>query len=264
MKVAFRSMYRRYAHHYPTIFNAQQRFSVLVKDRIGYIHEDDFHALKLFKLPAKPLCVDIGANRGQSVTSIKTVLPQATIIAFEPNPVTFASLNSVAARRSGVTAVNMAMGLSDGTLQMWIPRWRGVKFDQLASGSLPDATTLAEEIRGYGFPLISAKEIEFDCVNVRETSLDALSLNPDFVKIDVEGGELAVLRGARATLSSAPPLLMIERGCRLEITELLADFGYTRRVYMHATSSLSCSDDRPHINTFFVQRTHVLSQTKFA
>jgi FkbM family methyltransferase len=257
MKAALRSMYRRHAHRYPRLFNAQQRYGVLFKDQVGYVHDNDFHALNLFKLPPEALCVDIGANRGQSVTSIKTVLPQATIVSFEPNPVTFATLKVVAGRRSRVTALNMAVGLGDGVLQMWIPRWRGIQFDQLASGRRPDTTALAEEIRGYGFPSISAAEIELECVSVKRTALDALALKPDFVKIDVEGGERDVLESAQATLRTAKPLLMIERGYRREITDLLADFGYTRHIYRHAVLSLSSSDDRTCVNTFFAQPRHI-------
>jgi FkbM family methyltransferase len=258
VRSVFRTMFRRYATHYPLLFNAQQRYSVLLKDWIGHVHEDDFHALRLFRLRPNSLCVDIGANKGQSVTSIKSVLPDARIVSFEPNPSAFAMLKTVATHRSDVTAYNIAVGMGGGVLEMWIPRWRGISFDQLASSSRPDAITLAAEIRGYGFPLISAGEIEFDCVSVEITTLDALALQPDFVKIDVEGGELDILRGAQGTLRNAKPLLMIERGHRQAISDFLSGFGYTRCTYADGALSF---DDRADLNSLFAQASHLSQLT---
>lgn len=43
------------------------------------------------------------------------------------------------------------------------------------------------------------------------TSLDAhFDVSPDFIKIDVEGFELSVLRGAVRIMSTRQPLLMVE------------------------------------------------------
>jgi hypothetical protein len=55
---------------------------------------------------------------------------------------------------------------------------------------------------------------------------------PDLVKIDVEGGELNVLRGMEQTLARAQPVLLCEihndvgKSQRLELVRLLEDYGY--------------------------------------
>ncbi|MBX3355848.1 MAG: FkbM family methyltransferase [Phycisphaeraceae bacterium] len=68
-------------------------------------------------------------------------------------------------------------------------------------------------------------------VHVPTTTLDALLGSfprPDVVKIDVEGAELPVLRGAESLLRSVRPVLYIEVGDaqRAEATDLLRGHGY--------------------------------------
>ena len=51
---------------------------------------------------------------------------------------------------------------------------------------------------------------------------------PDFIKIDVEGHELAVLNGAKKLISSnTPPMMMVEiQADHREILQILRDCGY--------------------------------------
>jgi hypothetical protein len=49
-------------------------------------HEHDFRALRLLEFSDLPLLVDVGGNIGQSVLSLYTVFPAATVVSFEPNP----------------------------------------------------------------------------------------------------------------------------------------------------------------------------------
>ena len=52
--------------------------------------------------------------------------------------------------------------------------------------------------------------IDSDGVEVRCVTVDSLGLKPDFIKIDVEGYEHKVIRGAAETLKSASPIVMFE------------------------------------------------------
>lgn len=73
--------------------------------------------------------------------------------------------------------------------------------------------------------------------NVAVVTIDSLGLNPDFIKIDVEGYEFDVLRGARDTLEQYRPVLMIEENhlCQryghkeYEVSDFLLSMGYKRR-----------------------------------
>ena len=70
---------------------------------------------------------------------------------------------------------------------------------------------------------------------------DANGLRPRCLKIDVEGGELAVLRGAIATLTSARPDLFIEfaadEPAKRESWQMLRELGYDSMPSASATST---------------------------
>lgn len=72
---------------------------------------------------------------------------------------------------------------------------------------------------------------------VAVVNIDSLGLNPDFIKIDVEGYEFDVLRGARDTLEQYRPVLMVEENhlCKRyghkesDASDFLLSIGYKRR-----------------------------------
>lgn len=88
-------------------------------------------------------------------------------------------------------------------------------------------------------PSFTCKTDQQMCGNRRSITIDsvveALQLEPSFVKIDVEGAEFFVLEGMRRTLSNFRPKMMIEfhplwqpSGCtREQMVQRLAEFGYT-------------------------------------
>jgi len=73
-----------------------------------------------------------------------------------------------------------------------------------------------------------------ETISVPLTSIDeycrSTGLRPSCVKIDVEGGELSVLKGAHETLASARPALFVEvataADAKQELWGLLSDLGY--------------------------------------
>jgi FkbM family methyltransferase len=80
--------------------------------------------------------------------------------------------------------------------------------------------------------------------------LDERGLIPGLIKIDVEGHELSVLRGARRTLESSRPALILEATSTTfpAVHELLTSLGYTGRRYTHDGSvpedGLTAPEDR--------------------
>ena len=80
------------------------------------------------------------------------------------------------------------------------------------------------------------------------------------IKIDVEGGEASVLRGASTLLRQSRPTIIFEsndRGARAELAALLGEHGYaiTRLPWPdNQTPALSASDFGSSIETNFLAR----------
>jgi FkbM family methyltransferase len=142
-------------------------------------------------------CIDVGANLGYYTISLANWIgPSGLVVAFEPFPGNFAILekNVHLNRLQNVILEPSALSGCNGSLQLIY----GVKEQISATPSLG----------GY------AVEGERVSINVPTRRLDdyaaQLGRVPDFIKIDVEGAELAVLEGARRTLAVVRPTLLVE------------------------------------------------------
>ena len=82
--------------------------------------------------------------------------------------------------------------------------------------------------------------------------IDDLTLTPDFVKIDVEGSEMGVLRGMMATIERCKPVFMIEfdPGQATGIADILRPFGYRPYVFDRHASAFRPYDGGEADNLF--------------
>ncbi len=163
--------------------------------------------------------IDVGANLGYfTAVMAQCVGPAGRVWSFEPVPETFEllalckSLNDY----TQVTPIRVALGEGDRSTE--------ITYDKRHSGI---ATFYPDQVGG-----------ETQRVELR--SLDALYAAgevrraPDLMKIDVEGHELAVLRGAREIIRRASPAIVFElneRAARAagwtlaELAEMLLSLG---------------------------------------
>jgi FkbM family methyltransferase len=138
--------------------------------------------------------LEAGANVGAyTLLFAQWVGPAGRVFAFEPDPAAYAGLqqhivrNAVADR---VTAVGAAV--ADGsasTLRLALGESSGIS-RLLPPGETHEATR------------------EVSVVSIDQFCGDR-GLTPQVIKIDVEGAELAVLRGARSTVAAAGPALRL-------------------------------------------------------
>lgn len=165
--------------------------------------------------------IDIGAHVGFYALLAGLANPSARIFAFEPMPGALQRLRRHVGlnRLRNVECLPYAVGEVDGEVDLYFPRGNPVP----CSAGLSAA---------FYAPWAEAMDLmRVSCVTldafVRERKLDTV----DLVKIDVEGTEPAVLRGARATLERYHPDIVCEvlgstRTCDA-LAEELAPLGYS-------------------------------------
>lgn len=136
------------------------------------------------------VAIDVGAYIGEWTRSFKRIFPSARILMVEPQPSHIDRLRAVAAAFNGVELATVLLGAQE----------RGnVPFHMCESAS----SVLME----------SARTTVVSTISVPMTTLDKSTANtvfarPDFIKLDVQGYELEVLRGGEVPLASAEAVLM--------------------------------------------------------
>lgn len=169
------------------------------------------------------LALDIGANRGQSAIRITKLKPDFKIISFEPNPNCQLGLR-IAKFLLGMRFEFRMAGVSDvsGEMEYYEPY-----INSLAIGA--EGTFLFENL-DEEMQARLGKQLEIKKKIVPVLRLDDLKLSPDFIKIDVQGWELNVLRGAHDTICSSHPVLLVERNRHneLETMNYLKQLGYRK------------------------------------
>jgi FkbM family methyltransferase len=140
-------------------------------------------------VPRNGIAVDVGANYGIYAYALANIT--STVHCFEPLSECCAYIEAL--RSDRITVHNCALSDTAGTLRLHIPRIQGRSMRTRASLEEPAGT--------------------FDVREVEVRTLDSFEFpEVDFIKIDVEGVESAMLRGARATLDRHHPSLLIEIG----------------------------------------------------
>jgi FkbM family methyltransferase len=138
--------------------------------------------------------VDIGANEGMiTLMAAKIVGPTGKVIAFEPNPGPRGIVEK-AMRRNGLDWIDLRpFGVSDAraVLPLTVP--------EINSGE-----------GSFGRPVYEAHAMEVIEAQVVVGDDELAEEMPRFIKIDVEGYELHVLRGLRKTLARARPIVTLE------------------------------------------------------
>lgn len=160
--------------------------------RRGYRDDEHLMMLLSWTIAADANCVDVGASAGAILEQFVRLAPQGRHHAFEPIPSAHAALVE---RFPGVSVHRTALADKPGTASFHHVRSR------------PAYSGLRE--RDY------PGEVDVELITVDVARLDDVlpqDYAPTIIKIDVEGGELGVLTGARETLLRHRPLVVFEHG----------------------------------------------------
>lgn len=160
--------------------------------RMGEEFEPETTALLAALCDAGAVAIDIGANIGLTSLVLASLCGDGKVFAIEPVPHTFELLNRnlAAAGAGNVASFNAAVGAGEGSVSMFVNE------RNLAASFVVDI----DSGTGQEIPLTSLDAL------VRKLAVERL----DFIKIDVEGCELEVLKGAEKTLERFKPVVMLE------------------------------------------------------
>lgn len=147
------------------------------------------------------VALDIGANTGELTRRMVEVFPKARVHAFEPAPDVFEALAKATGELKGVRRHNLAVGAKEGEVTLSITR------DRHFSSVLP----VSEVGKLHAGHLAEAERT----VRVPMVSLDGWAQHEgvgrvDLIKIDVQGLELDVLRGAAGLIAGGVAAVICE------------------------------------------------------
>ena len=178
----------------------------------------------------KTCVLDVGAHVGLVALSAASVLGEGGLVhAFEPAKAN----HSYLIRHIGlngparINAVKALVGARDADE---VPFFESLGVHGQNSIVLKNDTVLNTEVGGYEKRFRPQRSIDAYC--------DEQGLRPDVIKIDVEGAELGVLEGARKTIASTKPLIILSvhpREIKLagrslnELKAMIAAMGYEIR-----------------------------------
>jgi FkbM family methyltransferase len=179
-------------------------------------------------LPRGGTFVDVGANQGFfTILASRVAGESGHVLAFEPAPSELGKLlsNLSLNRCRNVVAKQVALGAQAGTADFFLYGGHQGSWSGLRKG--------AEDVK-----------VQARMIQVPVDTLDSYGLTRlDMMKIDVEGGELNVLRGAAETIKRCRPHVLCEVEPRRtkqwgydarEILRELESTGYAWRTVTHA------------------------------
>ena len=186
-------------------------------------------------------CIDVGCHKGEILEEFIRIAPEGNHFAFEPIPSFYEKLVE---RFPTVTIHNIALSNEEGEEQFNYvknaPAYSGLKQRKYA-----------------------VKHPEIEKITVQKNRLDAIipqNTPIRLIKIDVEGGELNVLKGATEILKKQQPIIIFECGLGAsdfygtkpeEVVDLFDKHQYQLYLlkdFLHQKNALSTSEFVAHYN----------------
>lgn len=159
-------------------------------ESVGPVFEPD--TVALFRCFAKGTVLDIGANIGCTALALSEMADR--VHAFEPSPSTYAILRENTAVAPNVIAHNYGLGLKAGNFELTFQP------NNRSGGFVSNQLTAS---KGHTVEKIIVKKLD---KMIRPLQLSTV----DFIKIDVEGFEGNVIKGAKKVLKKFKPVVALE------------------------------------------------------
>ena len=209
-------------------------------------HDPDYRAVSFIPDSLPGCYLDVGANQGQSIESLRLYKPSARIYSYEANSSLAKKLMNRYAHHNDITI--LPYGLTDRKQEriLFTPVYKGFVYDGIASFDKDSAANWLNANTLYWFSPESLELRETPCSTER---LDDQALDPIFIKIDVQGYEYQVVEGGIETIRRCEPVLMIE-DLYPSLVHLLHELGYEQ--YLFDETGFYRCDSLQVINTLLM------------
>jgi FkbM family methyltransferase len=141
-------------------------------------------------------CIDIGCHKGEILDIIIKYAPQGKLMAFEPIPILYKALCNKYKQHKNITIHNYALANIASTQP-----FNYVITNPAYSGLIKRKYDRQHE-----------QDISIDVITKPLDDFYDSNIKIDFIKIDVEGGELQVLEGAAKLIAKCKPFIIFEHG----------------------------------------------------
>lgn len=161
----------------------------------GVINKYDYETIEVVKktLTKKSNWVDIGAHKGHILRELLSVAPDGNSFAFEPIPNLYKGLESKYGKKVKVYDTALSDQKGEKTFTLFVDR---------------------PALSGFNKHVTEGDYIT-ETLTVKVDKLDNIidpSIHIDLIKIDVEGAEMEVLKGAERILKNSRPIILFEFG----------------------------------------------------
>lgn len=167
---------------------------------------------------------DVGANFGYlSLVWNQTISKNGSIYAFEPHPIIYNSLQkSVHLNNiSNLHLINKAVGDKEGEMKLHL--------SNTTSNTLKEVATKSK----------ATKKVTIEVISIDEFMSTKPNLTIDLLKIDVDGIELKILKGAKNTILKYKPIIIVENNDDYGIHLFLRELDYK----IFDMNLIECIDD---------------------
>lgn len=167
------------------------------------------HLFKTLSAKSNGTFLDIGSYNGLFALAFSKKFPQSKIIAFEPNPVNYQRiLKNIAINKLGnISLHNYGVSNTEQVLDFYIQADH-----QMTTVSSFDQSFTEHHSVG------NLEKIKVDTIPL-DSFCHQQQIHPDFIKVDVEGHELNVLRGAENIISKTKPIILCELFTKVYLLE---------------------------------------------
>lgn len=201
-----------------------------LRTKLTIPHEYSYFGLKLFQFKDNVKIIDIGANIGVSSIYFLRLFKNSKIEAFEPNLKLNSKLKKIKDKFPNFKFYNTALGEKKQSLFFYKPIYKNLENHYLSSFDLTNIKMKIVE----DFGKKKLNKFNFIKKKIPIDKLDNFNLKPDFIKIDVEGFEDKVIKGALKTINVFRPVILVEQNSKISffrIRKLLRRFYYNYFFY---------------------------------